>query len=97
MALMHVCRLEEQQRSEKRLREQNHERFNPRWFRMSGEVAATPWGELEVYEYTQSYPKHRANLEAVKESLITVNPDIKFNPWQYHPKDVSPPSVIRVF
>eukprot|EP00246_Nothoceros_aenigmaticus_P017170 TRINITY_DN820_c0_g1_i1.p1 TRINITY_DN820_c0_g1~~TRINITY_DN820_c0_g1_i1.p1 ORF type:complete len:458 (+),score=67.58 TRINITY_DN820_c0_g1_i1:393-1766(+) len=75
-------RLEEEQRAEKRIRERNHEKFTPRWFRMSGETASTPWGDLEVYEYTDKYSEHRANVE-VGQGRGPDCSNCKFNPWQY--------------
>lgn len=77
--------MEEKQRSEKRTREAKGQKFVPRWFDMTEEVAVTPWGDLEIYEYNGKYSKHR---EAIDVGNSNTNEDaditkIEFNPWQY--------------
>eukprot|EP00252_Welwitschia_mirabilis_P018033 TRINITY_DN401_c0_g1_i1.p1 TRINITY_DN401_c0_g1~~TRINITY_DN401_c0_g1_i1.p1 ORF type:complete len:464 (+),score=100.68 TRINITY_DN401_c0_g1_i1:235-1626(+) len=80
---MEKSNLEERQRAEKRCRESNSHQFTPRWFRATGEVSATPWGDLEVYEYNGKYNEHRAAIDSSdfddgKDPKLT-----EFNPWQY--------------
>ncbi|CAM8975414.1 unnamed protein product [Rhodiola kirilowii] len=75
--------LEERQRAEKRTREASGDKFVPRWFQMTEEVASTPWGELEVYEFNGKYTEHR---KANGSSDVISDEDVKsieFNPWQY--------------
>lgn len=75
--------LEERQRAEKRSREAKGEKFVPRWFESSGEVAPTPWGDLDIYSYNGKYSEYRAEVD----SSDCIEPvDVKsteFNPWQY--------------
>ncbi|KAJ3682726.1 hypothetical protein LUZ60_012953 [Juncus effusus] len=78
-------RLEERQRAEKRAREGRNDKFTPRWFNLTEELSATPWGDLEVYEYNGKYSARRAQIES---STSTDGSDdlasIEFNPWQYN-------------
>ncbi|KAH9308446.1 hypothetical protein KI387_036357, partial [Taxus chinensis] len=57
--------LEERQRAEKRRREAKSQQFTPRWFTQTGEVTATPWGDLEVYEYNGKYSEHCASVDSL--------------------------------
>ncbi|XVF20036.1 hypothetical protein REPUB_Repub11eG0163400 [Reevesia pubescens] len=75
--------LEERQRAEKRTREAKGQQFTPRWFDLTNEVTATPWGDLEIYLYNGKYTEHRAAVDSsdsINEVDIT---SIEFNPWQY--------------
>ena len=75
--------LEEKQRAEKRAREAKGQEFSPRWFEITEEVAPTPWGDLEIYQYNGKYSEHRA---AIDNSGTSEDVDIsttEFNPWQY--------------
>jgi len=78
-----VFSLEERQRAEKRNREAKGDKFMPRWFDMTEEVATTPWGELEIYQFNGKYIQHRADTD----SSDNIEPeDVRtkeFNPWQY--------------
>ncbi|KAL6645869.1 hypothetical protein ACP70R_017477 [Stipagrostis hirtigluma subsp. patula] len=76
-------RLEEQQRAEKRTREAKGEQFTPRWFNLTNEIAPTPWGDLEVYEYNGKYTEHRAAIDSSNIADDTDVTSIEFNPWQY--------------
>lgn len=76
--------LEERQRAEKRNREAKGDQFSPRWFDLTEEIATTPWGDMEVYQYNGKYTEHRA---AIDSSDIVEVEDVKtkeFNPWQYN-------------
>ncbi|KAI5065471.1 hypothetical protein GOP47_0020440 [Adiantum capillus-veneris] len=76
-------RMEERQRAEKRLRESSNQEFVPKWFRLTGDVTSTPWGDMEIYEYNGKYTEHRAQIDA---SSSEPNIDVKsleFNPWQF--------------
>ncbi|CAI6005702.1 unnamed protein product [Closterium sp. NIES-64] len=73
-------RLEEHQRAEKREREQRKDAFVPKWFRSSGETAVTPWGDLEVYEFTGLYDERKS---AASETPVEDVPKQEFSPWQY--------------
>ncbi|XP_057864878.1 oxysterol-binding protein-related protein 3A [Cryptomeria japonica] len=75
--------LEERQRAEKRCREAKSEQFTPRWFTQTGEVTATPWGDLEVYEYNGKYSDHRASIDSSNSDDGIDKKSIEFNPWQY--------------
>jgi hypothetical protein len=80
------CSLEERQRAEKRLREAKQEEFTPRWFKVSGDVAPTPWGDLEIYEYNGKYDEHRKQVEAEtagKPIDVELLRSMAFNPWQF--------------
>ena len=80
------CSLEERQRAEKRLREAKQAEFNPRWFKLSGDIAPTPWGDLEVYQYNGKYDEHRKQVEAEalgKPIDVEQLRSMTFNPWQY--------------
>ncbi|PKA63231.1 Oxysterol-binding protein-related protein 3A [Apostasia shenzhenica] len=75
--------LEDKQRAEKRHRESLGDQFTPRWFSITGEIAPTPWGDLELYEYNGKYSEHRASIEK-SDSVEEVDvKSIKFSPWQY--------------
>lgn len=75
--------LEERQRAEKRSREEKNQQFTPRWFTLTGEVATTPWGEVEVYEYNGKYSEHRASVDNSNFDDGADTRSIEFNPWQY--------------
>ncbi|OVA16525.1 Oxysterol-binding protein [Macleaya cordata] len=75
--------LEERQRAEKRNRDAKGHQFTPRWFDLSEEVAATPWGELEVYQFNGKYNEHRAAVDS-SDGIDEVDIlSTEFNPWQY--------------
>eukprot|EP00897_Mesotaenium_endlicherianum_P002073 jgi/Mesen1/1894/ME000143S00948 len=76
-------RLEERQRAEKKEREAKGLPFVPRWFEMSGEVAHTPWAELEVLKFKESdFKQHRDVVE--KNAPPPADPDsLEFSPWQF--------------
>jgi hypothetical protein len=76
-------RLEEQQRAEKRTREAKGEEFMPKWFNTTNEVAPTPWGDMEVYEYNGKYTEHRVAIDSSNVADETDITSIEFNPWQY--------------
>ncbi|KAG0607356.1 hypothetical protein M758_8G021900 [Ceratodon purpureus] len=78
-------RLEERQRAEKKLREARKQEFIPRWFKMSGDIAPTPWGDLEVYEYNGKYGKHLESIPAVQTVDVEDPKCIAFDPWQLTP------------
>ncbi|KAE8656806.1 Oxysterol-binding protein-related protein 3C [Hibiscus syriacus] len=76
-------RLEDRQREEKRTRDAKGHQFTPRWFDLTDEVSATPWGDLEIYRYNDKYTEHRATVDSsdsIDEADIA---SIEFNPWQY--------------
>ncbi|KAF9611785.1 hypothetical protein IFM89_035770 [Coptis chinensis] len=76
--------LEERQRAEKRNREAKGDKFTPRWFELTDEVTATPWGELEVYKYNGKYAEHRAAAAGRLDDIEEVDfQSVDFNPWQY--------------
>ncbi|KAG9454663.1 hypothetical protein H6P81_007567 [Aristolochia fimbriata] len=75
--------MEERQRAEKRQREANKDKFVPRWFDLSDEVVATPWGEIEVYHYNGKYREHRAAIDSSNSVEEVDVQAIEFNPWQY--------------
>ncbi|KAI4354503.1 hypothetical protein L6164_003357 [Bauhinia variegata] len=74
--------LEERQRAEKRNREAKGHKFSPRWFDQTDEVAATPWGDLEVYQYNGKYAAHRQAIDS-SDSIDNADNTTEFNPWQY--------------
>ncbi|KAF7845479.1 Oxysterol-binding protein-related protein 3A [Senna tora] len=78
--------LEERQRAEKRDREAKGDKFVPKWFDQTEDIAPTPWGDLEVYHYNGKYTAHRA---AIDSSCCIEEPDSRaeFNPWQYDSLD----------
>jgi len=76
-----LFRLEDRQRAEKKLRESKKE-FTPRWFKLSGEIAHTPWGDLEVYEYNGKYSEHRKSIPASETVDVEKLQSITFDPWQ---------------
>jgi hypothetical protein len=76
--------MEERQRAEKRQREALQQEFIPRWFKLTGEITSTPWGDLEIYEYNGKYTEHRAQVESCSENNTYLDQKtIAFNPWQY--------------
>ncbi|KAE8666700.1 Oxysterol-binding protein-related protein 3C [Hibiscus syriacus] len=76
-------RLEERQRAEKRTRDAKGHQFTPRWFDLTDEVSATPWGDLEIYRYNDKYNEHRVAVDS-SDSIDEVDiASIEFNPWQY--------------
>ncbi|KAI3865939.1 hypothetical protein MKX03_036798 [Papaver bracteatum] len=75
--------LEEKQRAEKRNRDAKGHKFAPRWFEMSEEVAATPWGDLEVYRFNGKYNEHREAADISDDTNIIDIESTEFNPWQY--------------
>jgi len=75
--------LEERQRAEKRNREAKGQKFTPRWFDLTDELAPTPWGELEVYQYNGKYTAHRAAIDDSSDSVQEPDSTTEFNPWQY--------------
>ncbi|PPR84344.1 hypothetical protein GOBAR_AA36373 [Gossypium barbadense] len=82
--IMHCdIRLEERQRAEKRTREGKGHQFTPRWFDLTDEISATPWGDLEIYSFNGKYTEHRATVDS-SDSIDEVDmASIEFNPWQY--------------
>ncbi|KAL4285161.1 hypothetical protein GQ457_16G022590 [Hibiscus cannabinus] len=75
--------LEERQRAEKKSREEKGHKFTPKWFDFTNEVATTPWGELEVYQYNGKYDEHRAAADSSSSSEEIDVKSTEFNPWQY--------------
>ncbi|MFQ6662722.1 hypothetical protein Gotur_030478 [Gossypium turneri] len=76
-------RLEERQRAEKRTREAKGHQFTPRWFDLTDEISATPWGDLEIYRFNGKYTEHRATVDS-SDGINEVDlASIEFNPWQY--------------
>ncbi|KAE8661100.1 Oxysterol-binding protein-related protein 3A [Hibiscus syriacus] len=67
--------LEERQRAEKKNREERGHKFTPKWFDFTDEVAATPWGDLEVYQYNGKYSEYWAAINSssstVMESMLS--------------------------
>uniref|UniRef100_A0A7N0ZY90 Oxysterol-binding protein n=1 Tax=Kalanchoe fedtschenkoi TaxID=63787 RepID=A0A7N0ZY90_KALFE len=81
-------RLEEMQRAEKRMREASGQPFKPRWFDLSDEIVATPWGDLEVYQYNSSYSRHRAVADSSPDPANEEDVEsTEFNPWQFSHSD----------
>lgn len=75
--------LEERQRAEKRTREAKGDNFMPRWFDMTEEVATTPWGELEIYQFNGKYLQHRTDTDSSDNIELEDVQTKEFNPWQY--------------
>ncbi|KAA3489630.1 oxysterol-binding protein-related protein 3C-like [Gossypium australe] len=76
-------KLEERQRAEKRTREAKGHQFTPRWFDLTDEISATPWGDLEIYRFNGKYTEHRATVDS-SDGIDEVDmASIEFNPWQY--------------
>ncbi|KVH97154.1 Oxysterol-binding protein [Cynara cardunculus var. scolymus] len=75
--------LEEKQRAEKRAREAKGQEFSPRWFEITEEVAPTPWGDLEIYQYNGKYSDHRAAVDSTSTFEDVDISTTEFNPWQY--------------
>ncbi|KAH7372624.1 hypothetical protein KP509_17G013500 [Ceratopteris richardii] len=76
-------RMEEKQRAEKRQRESLKQEFTPRWFRLTGDVTSTPWGDMEVYEYNGKYAEHRSRIEASPSEADIDSKSQAFKPWQF--------------
>ncbi|CAA0842857.1 Oxysterol-binding protein-related protein 3B [Striga hermonthica] len=77
-------RLEERQRAEKRTRETNGDEFKPKWFDLTSELASTPWGDLEIYNFNGKYAQHRASVDHSSDGESEIdNSSLEFNPWQY--------------
>ncbi|OVA16527.1 Oxysterol-binding protein [Macleaya cordata] len=74
--------LEERQKTERRKREAKGDKFTPRWFDLTNEVAATPWGELEVYKFNGKYNEHRAAVDSSNSADGVDVRSTEFNPWQ---------------
>ncbi|CDP06603.1 unnamed protein product [Coffea canephora] len=75
--------LEERQRAEKKMREAKGDEHKPRWFDLSTEISATPWGDLEVYNYNGKYAQHRAAIDGSDNVGGVDIGSTAFNPWQY--------------
>jgi len=75
--------LEEKQRAEKRLRETKGQQFTPRWFDRSTEIAPTPWGDLEIYQFNGKYDEHRAAMDSSANIEEIDIASTEFNPWQF--------------
>ncbi|KAF7144707.1 hypothetical protein RHSIM_Rhsim04G0157800 [Rhododendron simsii] len=75
--------LEERQRAEKRIKETKGLQHTPRWFDLTSEIAPTPWGELEVYQYNGKYDEHRAAMDGSGDIEETDIRSTEFNPWQF--------------
>ncbi|XP_057536110.1 oxysterol-binding protein-related protein 3C-like [Amaranthus tricolor] len=76
--------LEERQRAEKRNREAKGDQFSPRWFDLTEEIATTPWGDMEVYQYNGKYTEHRAAIDSLDIVEVEEFKTKEFNPWQYN-------------
>ncbi|KAJ6803007.1 oxysterol-binding protein-related protein 3A-like [Iris pallida] len=76
-------RLEERQREEKRTREAKGHQFTPKWFNRTDDIAPTPWGDLEIYDYNGKYSEHRATVDSSDSIEVVDAKSIEFNPWQY--------------
>ena len=75
--------LEERQRAEKRNRENQGHQFASRWFTITDEITATPWGDLEIYQYNGKYTARREAVDS-SDSIEEVDfASTEFNPWQY--------------
>lgn len=55
----------------------------PRWFDMTEEVATTPWGELEIYQFNGKYLQHRTDTDSSDNIELEDVQTKEFNPWQY--------------
>ncbi|KAJ6815057.1 oxysterol-binding protein-related protein 3A-like [Iris pallida] len=75
--------LEERQREERRTREAKGHQFAPKWFNRTDDLAPTPWGDLEIYEYNGKYGEHRTSVDSSGSVEVVDNKSIEFNPWQY--------------
>lgn len=65
------------------MRELKNQEFVPKWFDQTDQVAPTPWGDLEIYEYNGKYNEHRAAVDSsgtVEEVNFNAT---EFNPWQF--------------
>jgi hypothetical protein len=78
-----VTRLEERQRAETKLREAKKQERTPRWFNRSSEIAPTPWGDVEVYEYNGKYPKHLKSILPGATVDVEQLKSVTFDPWQF--------------
>ncbi|MCO5581874.1 hypothetical protein L7F22_035763 [Adiantum nelumboides] len=76
-------RMEERQRAEKRLRESSDQEFTPKWFRLTGDITSTPWGDMEIYEYNGKYTEHRNQIDASSSEPDVDAKSLEFNPWQF--------------
>lgn len=76
-------RMEERQRAEKRQRETSNQEFTPKWFRLTGDITSTPWGDMEIYEYNGKYTEHRAQIDASSSEADIDSKSLEFNPWQF--------------
>lgn len=76
-------RMEERQRAEKRQREAANQEFIPKWFRLTGDITSTPWGDMEIYEYNGKYTEHRAQIYASSSEADIDSKSLEFNPWQF--------------
>lgn len=65
------------------MREAKGEKFRTRWFDQTDELAQTPWGDLEVYQYNGKYTEHRAAVDSSDSHVPEDVTSIEFNPWQY--------------
>ncbi|GMH12269.1 hypothetical protein Nepgr_014110 [Nepenthes gracilis] len=75
--------LEERQRAEKRNREARGDKFTPRWFDLTDEVATTPWDDLEIYQYNFKYTELRARVDGSDSIDVEDVRRKEFKPWQY--------------
>ncbi|CAA0842856.1 Scarecrow-like protein 9 [Striga hermonthica] len=74
-------RLEERQRAEKRTRETNCDEFKPKWFDLTSELASTPWGDLEIYNFNGKYAQHCASVDHSSDGESEIdNSSLVFNP-----------------
>eukprot|EP00250_Pteridium_aquilinum_P001314 c11524_g1_i1 orf=368-1708(+) len=76
-------RMEERQRAEKRQREASKEEFTPKWFRLTGDITSTPWGDMEIYEYNGKYTEHRSQIDGSSSEADSDSKSTEFNPWQF--------------
>lgn len=74
--------IEARQRNEQKRREANADKFLPKWFDLSDEVKATPWGDVRAYKYNGKYDEHRAAIDTSTDKDVDIQPT-EFNPWQY--------------
>uniref|UniRef100_A0A804MBV9 Uncharacterized protein n=1 Tax=Zea mays TaxID=4577 RepID=A0A804MBV9_MAIZE len=67
------------------------DQFTPRWFNVTDAVASTPWGDLQICEYSGKYTEHRAAIDSSSttddETDVT---SVQFDPWQYGGSSSSP-------
>lgn len=72
--------IEARQRNEQKRREANADKFVPKWFDLSDEVKATPWGDVRSYKYNGNYDEHRAAIDTSTDKDVDIQPT-EFNPW----------------